>query len=237
MKQEGMKADTTIVGEVLERENYTERPESSEGTEADRSGEGLPAVLTAVSSLDQAVALALPSGKHQSHKCLFTLARAVKTFEQGRGTTISQSELKGVFDGWHRKAKRFLRRKRSRDEYWFEFLEAYENASVPLGKDVVSLAWEAATTNPPPPEALQFESLDLRLLVGLCFELQKRCGSKPFFLASRTVQRLFGHATHATAAFWLAGLRRSGVLKVVEQGGPKSNRASRYVFSACARRI
>ncbi len=214
-----------------EQTELTELSEETEKTEADRSGKGFSSSSNAVvTNLDHAVELALPTDKHQNHHLLFTLARAIKSLEISRGTVFSDAELRLAFDKWYKKSAEFLRDRQSRDAYWFEFLEGYENALHPLGINVVRAAWELALKNPPPPEAAQFESREVRLLVGLCFELQKLCGQGPFFLSVRTVQKLFGHSTHANAAFWLAGLRRSKVIEVVTQGGPTSNKASRFRY-------
>ena len=143
---------------------------------------------------------------------------------------MRQSVERSAFDHWYGQAESFLRKGQFRDAYWFEFLEGYENAVHPLGVDVVKVAWELAQKNSPPPEAQQFDSEEVRLLVGLCWQLQKLCGSRPFFLAARTVQKLLGHETHTIAARWLAGLCRSGILDVTERGGPKTGRASRYRY-------
>lgn len=228
-------AHYTETPERTEKPEPTELPEIPEATEAYRSGKVVGAACgTFVQSLEHAVELALPVDEHQNHHCLFILARAVKTLEIKRGSEMSQAELLATFGKWYQRSAPFLRDGTARDEYWFEFLEGYENALHPLGVNVVALAWERALKNPPPPEAAQFENHEVRLLVGLCFELQNLCGKAPFFLSVRTVQRLLGHPTHATAAFWLGGLRRSKIIEVVEQGGPKNYKATRFRYCRSA---
>ena len=227
-------AHYTETPERTEKSEQTELPECPEATDGNRCGKGDAACLAAVRDVEHAVSLSLPTATRQNHHYLFDLARAIKTLEAGRGSTFTIAELKHAFDQWHHKATSVLRDGTSRDEYWFEFLEGYENALHPLGINVVNAAWELAVKNPPPPEAAQFETREVRLLVGLCFELQKLCGKAPFFLSVRTVQRLFGHPNHGTAAFWLGGLRRTKVIKVVEQGGPKNNKATRFRYCSLA---
>jgi hypothetical protein len=174
--------------------------------------------------------LTTPTDFGENHRRLFELARAVKTLESKFGKTFSQEGKRNIFEHWHRRSIEFLRN--GRDEYWFEFLEAYENVRYTFGDDLLCRAWERAQSVATPPEALQFESKELRLLVSLCRELQLANAEEPFFLATRTVQRLFNHDSHTTAALWLKGLCRTGILAVVEKGGPDTNRATRYRYVA-----
>lgn len=208
----------------------TELTERTERTEANRSGNGLVACASPSKGIEEALQLSLPRKSHENHKCLFTLARAVKALELSENRAFSIHEKKKVFLKWHFNANPFLRTTQSLDEYWFEFLEAYENAIHPLGVDPITTAWDNANGKSPPASADQFASAEMRLLVSLCRELQALCGKSPFFIASRTVQRLFHHDSHATGARWLKGLCRSGVLKEVEKGGPDTNKATRYRY-------
>jgi hypothetical protein len=41
---------------------------------------------------------------------------------------------------------------------------------------------------------------------------------------------LLRHETHNTAAFWMRGLVRRKVLRIVEKGGPATKRATRYRY-------
>ena len=60
------------------------------------------------------------------------------------------------------------------------------------------------------------------------WQLQRLAGDESFFLSCRSVQRLFGLETHTQGMRRLGGLVRVGVLEVVKQGGPKTNKATRY---------
>jgi hypothetical protein len=201
--------------------------EPTEITEATRSG---IAVEDKVRDVDHAVELALPKKIHENHNCLFTLARATKSLEQQGNRKMTQSELEAMFGKWYEKARPLLRQEQGRDEYWFEFLQAYENAKYPLGEDRLRRAWTVACEGKIPTPALRFESREIRSLVALCQELQRLVPGQPFYLSSRTVQKLFSHKHHTTAASWLAGLVRSKILKVVERGGPETNKATRYRY-------
>ena len=178
----------------------------------------------------KAVALALPTDIHQNHKKLFVLARALKAVEKRRGREFSQEELRRVFGQWHVAARRWLRPEKSSDDYWFEFLEARDNAKYPLGEGVLQRAWEAAQKAPLPKVARQFETPSLRLLVALCRELQRAAGDAPFYLSYRMAQTLLRPQSSSTAALWLKGLVRSRVIKVIVKGGPETNKATRYRY-------
>ena len=216
--------------ERTEPTELTERAEIPERAEANRSGDVYQVFTVDSEKITSAIKLSTPEQPHENHKCLFNLARAIKGLEIEQNRKWTDQQMKPLFLRWHDAAKPFLRQAQSQDEYWFEFLEAYDNVDHPLGVDVVSNAWDSAHGKEPPAVALQFESREVRLLVSLCRELQVICGDKPFFLASRTVQRLFEQESHATAARWLRGLCRTGILKVVAQGGPDTNKATRFRY-------
>jgi AraC-like DNA-binding protein len=180
--------------------------------------------------LGELVASALPTDKHQSNKRLFLLARGIKALEKRLGREYSQTELRKIVDEWCEGATPFLREGQSRDDYWFEFLYGYERVKCPLGEEVITRAWTRAKKLAPPKIAGRFEQEKVRQLVALCRELQQIAGDESFYLSCRTVARLFHHETHTTAARWLRGLRHSKIIRVTEQGGPETNKASRYKY-------
>jgi hypothetical protein len=216
--------------EPTERTERTEFPELPERPEANRCDVVVSCCSSAIQTEDDAVRAAVPLKEHENHHRLFTLARAIKALELKRGSKFTVSEMKKLFEKWHELAKPFARADLSKDDYWFEFLEGYENAEHPLGIDVVAAAWEAARAKPLPPEAMQFETEEVRRVVSLCRELQALRPGSPFFLSVRTVQRLLGHETHATVSRWLRGLARSGVLEVIKQGSQQSRQATRFRY-------
>jgi hypothetical protein len=178
----------------------------------------------------------IPSQSHGNHDLLFTLARRVKAFAQGRPAPLGEAELRVVFLAWHHSAADFLRPDQTWDEYYMEFLEAYEDVKRPGGEALVDIAWRAvsATDCPLPPAAALFVDARLQKLVALCHLLQALTGPNPFYLACRTVQRLFALRTHEQAAAWLRLLRKRGVIVEVTKGGPASMKATRFHYCAGA---
>src|SRR5262245_503888 len=228
--REGMPINQIGLNCCTERTELTER---TERTDENRCGVLVgcysPSILS-VTSPEQAVEFSLPTGPGQNHRCLFTLARAVKALEKMQGKPFTQLQHRNIFNAWHQKAAKFLKLTQSKDDYRFEYLEGYENAIYPLGEDVLSKAWQEAKSCALPPEAQDFDSPKVQLLIALCRELQRASGDEPFYLACRTVQRLFGHPSHTTAALWLNGLCRTGLLKIVQKGGPETQRATRFIY-------
>ena len=143
---------------------------------------------------------------------------------------ISSDELREVFNQWHRLSAQHLRPDQSRDEYLFEFLAGLRRAKYDIGNEPLAVAWQRAQRDPLPQAAMQFDDPQVRLLVALCQELQRAAGDSVFFLAGRTVAKLLGHPTHTTAALWLRGLVAAGILKIVEQGSPTTNKATRFRY-------
>jgi hypothetical protein len=174
----------------------------------------------------------IPAQHHGNHERLFTLARRLKAFEMGRPAPLPEAELRAVFSLWHERANGFLRPDQAWDEYYQEFVEAYEDVRRPGGEAVVDIAWRAisTTSGPLPPEAALFVDARLQKLVALCHLMQALAGPEPFYLACRTVQRLYGLRTHEQAASWLRLLRKKKVIDETTKGGPASMRATRYYY-------
>jgi hypothetical protein len=180
--------------------------------------------------VERAVIVSTPSDEHRNHKMLFQLARACKSIEQELGRKLSDREVESVFARWHDASNQFYRDGKGFDDYLFEFLSAVDSAKFALGDGAVTRAWAEVKSRPLPSAAMRFENPELRLVVALCQVLQRIAGEAPFYLSVRTAQTLLRHETHNTAAFWMRGLVRRKVLRIVEKGGPATKRATRYRY-------
>jgi hypothetical protein len=163
-----------------------------------------------------AVSECVPTKRHQNHRLLFELARAAKGLEKRRVTQPERFEA--MFNYWHELAVEFLRPGQSRDCYFFEFLDALECVRYPLGEGIIEMAFANAQAEETPPEAIRFESPQLRVFVCFCREMQRLVGERAFFLSVRTVQDLFQLGHPMEASRWLSGLCRVGILKLVKRG-------------------
>ena len=231
---------------------FTQQTQNTQDTQnTQENTSGLPPSPSAQAAVkirtsNEAIRVSLPKDAHQNHHCLFILARALLALTQHlisigtfqKGSTISDESVRKIFVKWYELAKPFLRRDKSRDDYLFEFLDAWENVEHPLGTSSIDILFEKAKSIMPPEEADIFESADIRLLVTFCREMQRNAGDEEFFLSCRTVAQLFKHKCHTTAAAWLKGLVRSKILQEttkggllkVEKDGPKKYMATCYRY-------
>lgn len=238
--QHGLKQPWTNVTEG-QRDGGTEGTEGADGTEVVRViGATFPKSLS-IKSLQDAVNEALPIAAHQNHHSLFKLARAMlalQKFSIAGGELISGESLpiellRQAFEHWYTvaKTKGCLRPSLSKDDYWLEFLEAWEDVKVPLGEGSMNQFFEAAKKAARPAVALKhFEDPQLLLLCALCRELQRNAGKDPFFLSCRTVQRLFELPQPMSARRWLKGLHAVRILAIEEKGSIQTGKASRFRY-------
>jgi hypothetical protein len=174
-----------------------------------------------------------PSDYHQNNHSLFKLARLMKGYEHAIGRVVTAQELKFVFDRWCSVAELFWRPKLTRDDYWAEFLEAYHYARIGLDEDPLEVALSRARTMPLP-EVVGFRDERVKLLAGICREMQQLVGDKSFFLPTRKLGKLLG-ASWPTVARWLIALDALDIIRLApgevrKQGG---NRSPRYHCSTC----
>lgn len=200
----------------------------SDTERTDENRRGIGGGSAAPKNSEELIKESLPTGSHQNHSCLFHLARGQRSLEEhAQYPSPSSDEL---FAQWHQ-SNQYLRKGKSKEDYYFEYLAALEKVKFPLGvSEIVEKALEKAKTQPPPPEAKDFDDEKMVLLLSLCRELQILSGPQPFFLACRKATTLIGHDSHATVNRWLKGFESLKLLEVVRRGGPHSNKANRYLY-------
>ena len=208
----------------------TERTDETHDTDVNKCGIGGRLLLSTIKTFEDALAASRTSAPGHNHERLFSLARGAKAVELTLKRPATETELRSLFDRWFATAKPHLKKELSMDDYWFEFMEGYENVKHPLGTGFIEAAWIKTLTYALPVEANQFQDPCLRHVVSFCRELWISHDRKPFFLSCRTLQRLLAHPDHVRAARWLRGLCRAKILAVMEIGGAKSRRASRYRY-------
>lgn len=236
--------DLELGNGVTQSTQPTEFPKSPDDTEftddthesdANKSGMAVGVVLSSAQDFAEALWAAQTTAPGHNHERLFTLARGAKALELKIGRSITEIELRNLFNTWFEKATPHLKKELSVDDYWFEFMEGYENVKHPLGTGFIEAAWKKTLTCEPPVVANQFQDACLRRVVCFCRELWLSSNRKPFFLSCRTLQQLLNHPDHVRSARWLRGLCRAKILAVVEAGGSKNRRASRYQYLPSAK--
>ena len=168
----------------------------------------------------------LPKGPGRRNKQVFELARALKAIPSLYDATAK--DLKPYVQAWHQLAKPVITTQPF-EETWIDFLRAWPRVKFPKGADPLAGVYQAALAAEIPVLARQFEQPELRLLVSLCQELQRRVGANAFFLSCRSAGRLL-NVDHTTAWRWLFLLAEEGILEVVKKGG--QHRANRYRYIA-----
>jgi hypothetical protein len=174
------------------------------------------------------IAQIAPTDYHQNNASLFSLARLVKSYENGIGRAATEIERLLVFDRWCLVTSRFWRPELTRDDYYAEFLEACSYARIGLDENPIEVAVSLAKTAPLP-QVRGFTDERIRLLVAICREMQGITGAAPFFLPTRKLSETLG-ACHTQVARWLRILERS--LRVIHlapgevrrRGGSRSPR-------------
>ena len=212
----------------------TEETDVTDETDATQEvkGSSVVVLLSCVSALpDVALARALPELANDNHRCLFRLAREVRTHEQQNATQFDGKALRATFDRWHSLAQPYLQAGQTPDEYFMEFMSGYRRVKYLIGENVLLKAWEKTIGTEPPPQLAELIAQDsIRRLACFCRELQREWGDKPFFLSCRTVQGLFDGISLSTVSLWLRGLEACGVIKIVEKGTQKTGKASRFQY-------
>lgn len=186
-------------------------------------------LFTQIETLQDAARIAL-SDKSNGDP-VFKYARAVKAFEMTRDARLSKKELSDAFRVWWDMAQSSLPTGADYDEYRLTFMEAYEKAKTPLGANVIETALARVASSPTPPEASRYDSAKIKRLVHLCRELQTLAGDNPFFLSVRDAARAIDCPRHETAAVFLKGLVRDGILTLVSLGKAGGRQASRFKFN------
>jgi hypothetical protein len=176
-----------------------------------------------VSTAERALAAALPTRDVRTDRdfrlAVFTLARHLKAVPELRDRPASA--LRPLVQEWHQQAGARLGGRTFTDTY-AEFVGAWKGVRFAAGDDVVKLAWEVSSTQPPPPVAANYDDLRVGRLIGFCRQLQRENvfnGRGARFALSGYVVAGLLKVSQRTAAAWLAMLVEDGVLEVVDAGG------------------
>jgi hypothetical protein len=209
----------------------TDGTEGIDGIEVVSSSVVCPLPPSSSLTLEYLISVATPTEVHQTHSALFTLARGVKTLElQESAGPFPIERLQAICSLWFKKTPNpFL--SHSFEDYFMEFLSCYKDVRFPMGTgDTLKEALERARANPnPPPECALVSDPQKKLLIGLCYELQRQAGNEPFFVSARDCEKLLGQPWR-TCAYWLNGFVVLGILQIVEKADKKRRRSTRFRY-------
>jgi hypothetical protein len=177
------------------------------------------------SIVEQLISSTQPSAPGRRRGCLFELARRIRVHPSLDKEPLKN--LKQLVKKWHQLALLAIQTK-SFDETWSDFVEGYNNVDITRCGDSAKQALERADWEPLCAEALQYDSIIVRRLVGLCCQLSVVNPDRQFFLACRKAAELLETSDFKYVARLLQMLTADGIIQELEKGGPKTNKATRY---------
>jgi hypothetical protein len=169
-----------------------------------------------------AVMATLPDGPGQRNRCIFELARAVKSIKPD----ASKAELRAVLREWHQLALPFIRTKEF-DESYSDFAIAWDRVRRPAGKFFAA----AAAADCVLPQAVARRGYDgnLRRLAALCWQLQQHWGDHQFPLGCEIAGKFLGvSARHA--ARLIKALQFDEVLHLAAKEDKSEGKAREWRF-------
>jgi hypothetical protein len=222
---------------LLEGERATEKTEITEQSEITEQTEAMASVHSVYSvargdvtpfseEIEQATLDTLPNGPGQRNRQIFEFARSLKAIP-GLHDAPAKS-LKPYVEEWHRRAKPVITTQPF-EETWIDFIKGWKSVKFPKGQNPLDGILAVARESEVPEVALQYEQPNVRLVVSICRELQRRVGTEPFFLSCRKLGSMV-NVDHTTASRWLYLLVQDGILRLVKTGN--SYKAHRYRYLA-----
>jgi putative DNA primase/helicase len=122
------------------------------------------------------------------------------------------------------------------DENWFDFSEGWDKVQYAGEFFDLQQVLDQARQEDPPKAASFYKSEEVRLVISLCRQLQRKVGDHPFFLSTSNLACLFNWIIQDREPdckkAWriMDGLARDGVLEITERGDAKRRRAHRYRY-------
>jgi hypothetical protein len=182
--------------------------------------------------VDDCIGKTLPPHPGKRHDSVFRLARYLRGNPEV--AAWGPRQLRPIVNRWHALAVERLGKdaiNADADTNWFDFSEGWGKVQYPGEDGIMAALMKRATETTLPAVANEYQTKELRLLIGLCCVLQHHVGDKPFYLATTSVDRLLGLRGDRMRAWrWLQGLVRDGVLVEVEKGDPKKRQAASYRY-------
>jgi len=182
--------------------------------------------------IEECIVKTLPKRAGQRHAAVFKFARYLRSNPEVAAWPLKR--LRPIARKWYDSAVGALGSDAIRanaDENWFDFAEGWDKVKYPGDEGMVTILLERARRNELPALAMNYESPEIRLLIGLCRELQRENGDDLFYLSTATIGRLFNLGENRMRPWrWLDGLVRDGILELVEKGDHTQRRPSRFRY-------
>ncbi len=165
-----------------------------------------------------------PSTVGERNEYIFPFCQWMKGIPELAG--LPTKKLKPIVREWHKRALPVIGTKPF-VETWSDFVVGWNRVKWPKGealKKVVQAALEAQDTLP---EAEEYDSTKVQLLVRICYEFQKLQGKEPFWLSCYDAGKSVG-VSHTKANDWLEMLVADEILELVKKN--TTEYATRYKY-------
>lgn len=181
----------------------------------------LISAISAASSVDDVIRLTQPQIAGERNACILSLARGLR-FNCDLADA-KKSTLEEIVRRWHKLAVSTITTKPFADS-WYDFQHAFENAKHPLGENILDLAASKVDINDLPECANQYPDYEMKVLVGICYELSKLTAGVFFFSSHEASKRI--RVEPKTAWRMLRNLCEDAVIEIVRKGNER--KANRY---------
>lgn len=209
------------------RKKVAERAERAENAENAERAENADAVGDGAIFFD-AVAQSIPSAIGERNAKIFELARRLLVVHPSP-STIPDAQKIEIFNAWWDHAEPIIGTP-DYDLSLGEFLVSLETVHTPWDSSPLLVARDKAIESPAPEWVSARSSDAVRLLAGICRELQRAAGDRDFYLSSHRAADLIG-VPPASAYKNLQTFVRLKKIKVTEVG-VRNVKATRYRYIA-----
>ena len=177
-------------------------------------------------AVEEAFKYTLPSKERQRNFLIFQLCRWLKGMEEFAELPVKV--LKLIVREWHRLAEPTIGTKPF-DDTWADFTYGWERVKYPKGEDMLKLATQKALKTK---ESLdvekEYDSDEIKLLIKVCYQLQKLRGPEPFWLSCYSAGAILG-LSHTEANKKIQMLVADGVIRQVKKNTTTKATRFRYV--------
>jgi hypothetical protein len=174
--------------------------------------------------IKKAILTTLPKSENQRNRKIFEFCRRLKAIPEFADCKAKQ--VKSIVNNWHKMALSVIGTKPF-DKTWADFVYGWDRVKWPQGDDTLKKAVELALDAKDRPEAEQYDSIEVQLLIRVCYELQQLQGEEAFWLSCHSAAGILG-VSHTEANKMLQMLVADEILKVVEKN--TTTKATRYRY-------
>ena len=237
---------------IHKRQHFTEEREEREDTEeieASGGGEGDSSVSSVSSvkqegkvvkmeytslskepkkAVDEAINQTLPTKTTQRNRSIFQFCRWLKGMNEF--AELPARALKSIIKEWHRKGRELgVIGTVPFDETYADFCYGWDRVKWPKGNPTLGQAVDKALAAKVPLDIeKEYDSPETRLLLKVCYEMQKLRDPNPFWLSCRDAGGIVG-LSHSEANARLLMLVTDGVLEIVQENTNTKARRFRFV--------